>query len=214
MNIVTILKSGGDFYPSYMNKLHEMIMGNLTVKVNAIYCLTDFNSNLFNTGITTLPLIYEFPGWWSKLELFRLHYDFLDERFLYMDLDTVIWDDFSDFFTYKGDFCIMRDVYRGKKNQKAMQSSIMMFRSSEWLYNNVFRDFMNRKEKIMDEFKKGGDQRYLETVLNNNVDYFQDEFPEKIVSYKVHCKNGVPENTSIIIFHGKPRPHEVNYLNA
>ena len=55
----------------------------------------------------------------------------------------------------------------------------------------------------------GGDQKFLEEVLLKNCCVWQDEFPNQIFSYKIHCKGELPENAKIVCFHGRPRPKQV-----
>ena len=66
-----------------------------------------------------------------------------------------------------------------------------------------------------------GDQGWPE-IQYPNADIWQEVFPEKIISYKVHIKNrgrqpsprftkhgGNLDTASIVCFHGRPSPHEV-----
>jgi hypothetical protein len=142
-----------------------------------------------------LPMAQKWPKWWAKMELFRLR-----PPVLYLDLDTIIrgTPTFLDEMRSK-DFVIMRDVYRGKRDHKAMQSSIMYFNvDMTWLYDR----YVERPE-----FKDaGGDQSYIEQ--NVRAEYFQD-FTNEVVSYKADiCKRGPLSSDKVVIFHGQPRPWE------
>ena len=56
------------------------------------------------------------------------------------------------------------------------------------------------------------DQHLIESLLKAhkwNVDIIQNIV--KTYSYKLHCKDGVPEDASVVCFHGKPRPHEIGW---
>jgi hypothetical protein len=39
--------------------------------------------------------------------------------------------------------------------------------------------------------------------------YWQDIAPNHLVSWKVHCRNGIPPSATIVAFHGKPKPWEL-----
>jgi hypothetical protein len=43
-----------------------------------------------------------------------------------------------------------------------------------------------------------------------NPDYFEDLYPRKVLSYKVHVRDNVWQNPSIVYFHGVPKQHEIN----
>jgi hypothetical protein len=49
-------------------------------------------------------------------------------------------------------------------------------------------------------------RKAVDLVVIPKVEYWQDAFPGKVVSYKV---DGFRKNASVIRFHGDPRPHEV-----
>ena len=55
-----------------------------------------------------------------------------------------------------------------------------------------------------------GDQVFIEAQVKD-AKLWQDEFPKKIVSYKVDCKGGKPKKASIVCFHGLPRPHDIGW---
>jgi len=51
-------------------------------------------------------------------------------------------------------------------------------------------------------------------VINDVLFEIRDinNFIPGIYSYKHHCKEVIPEDASIIVFHGHPRPHEVKEI--
>ena len=60
-----------------------------------------------------------------------------------------------------------------------------------------------------------GDQEFIYPIVKRSMDYVQDLYPNREVSYKKHCfskQNGIniPEDASIVCFHGNPRPHKVD----
>ena len=185
--VVCVLRSGGEYKPEHVYKLKKMVDEHVGLP---FYCLSDQPLEC-----SYLPMAQKWPKWWAKMELFRLR-----PPVLYLDLDTIIrgTPTFLNEMRSK-DFVIMRDVYRGKRDHKAMQSSIMYFNvDMTWLYDR----YMGQPE-----FKDaGGDQSYIEQ--NVRAEYFQD-FTNEVVSYKADiCKRGPFPSDKVVIFHGQPRPWE------
>src|SRR5665213_2652876 len=75
---VTVLKTGGEYSTKHVTWLQRQV--NIP-----IICLTDSTDKMEN--VTSIPLKYNFPKWWSKLEMFRP--DIGLDDFLYSDLDAV-----------------------------------------------------------------------------------------------------------------------------
>lgn len=198
--------------PNDVSILKEMLEYNLPINKDwEFLCLTDYPQEQIDMPV--LPLEHDLPGWWSKIELFRP--DLEGEEIFYFDLDTVIVYSLSPVFNYKSPFLLLHDFYRGKKKQIAYQSSVMKFVVDPSLVA-VYQEFLRHKEYYMHNYKRGGDQQFLEGQLDSNkVEYFQNVFPEQFVSYKLHCKDKkIPKNARVVVFHGKPRPKTVNYLNV
>lgn len=128
------------------------------------------------------------------MELFRL------PSALYFDLDTVIIDDCTEMIeaAKQHDFVIMRDVYRGQYNPKAMQSSMMYWSKPVDLYDK-FAD--------LQMYAAGGDQSYIEHHMKDKVTYWQD-IADGIVSFKADVLPKGLDDAKVVIFHGKPRPWE------
>ena len=56
---------------------------------------------------------------------------------------------------------------------------------------------------------KWGDQEwitYLRDTGKLDVEYFDKQ---DVVSYKYHCRNGLPKGSKVQVFHGRPKPSEV-----
>lgn len=81
--VVTVLRSGGDFLPWHVQMMQRQVEKYSPADTEFV-CLSDCDIQ----GVRTIPLEHNWPGWWSKLELF-------DPRlglgtFTYTDLDNVI----------------------------------------------------------------------------------------------------------------------------
>ena len=191
MQIACVLRSGGDYTPRHVYALQKMC--SKFMPDHDFVCLSDVDLEC-----DTIPLRHDWPGWWSKLELFSIV-----EPTLYLDLDTVLVGDCADMVEamQNHDFVILRDVYRGRRNPKAMQSSVMYWgKPHTFLYD----EFVDRPMYCV-----GGDQIYLEHALRNeDVTYLQD-IAGGVVSFKADVMlHGIKPEDKIIVFHGRPRPWE------
>lgn len=163
-------------------------------------CLSDVKVD----GVETLPLTHKWPGWWSKLELFRPD---LRGDFLFMDLDTVIVGSLDDIASVSK-LTMLRDFYRdGKKLKEGLGSGLMFLPESA--RSVVWDDFTTNPSLAMRLHARGGDQTLLETHYMHPAARWQDEVPGQVVSWKVNCARGVPPDARIICFHGQPRPWAV-----
>lgn len=190
MKFLTVLRSGKEYTVEHVHKLRDMVAKYMPEA--EFVCLTDSSPQC-----TRIKLERSYPGWWSKIELFKVH-----GPCIYMDLDTVICGDISHLPDLFGNskFAILRDVYRGDRDPHAMQSSIMYWSgdmSYLWDQFSAYPDFSH----------PNGDQGWIEQNADDVV-YIQD-FTDEVVSYKAHIQKGYDKHkASVIFFHGKPRPWE------
>jgi len=165
----------------YVSKLKEGIARNCTISYKFVVIDSCVNE-----------------GWWAKLEMFK--YFPVGDRVLYFDLDTVITGNIDDLASYTGGFMALTDFY----HPEIINSSVMAFESGN--ENKIYDKWVELgKPELM-----GGDQQWI-YMMKPDAKRAQTEFPRKIVSYKANCKTGVPAGTSVVCFHGSPRPHEVNF---
>ena len=138
-----------------------------------------------------IQLEYRWPGWFSKLELFRPD---LDKPFIYIDLDSYVLGDISEVTT---DFrLIAREWHPNVQDCGRGQSSFMCLNETQ----DIWEKWKERPGSWMREFR--GDQKFLEKF---EWDYVQDFYPDLIGSYKFHNRE-IPVHR-IVTFHGKPKPH-------
>jgi hypothetical protein len=191
VTICTVLKSGGEYTPEHVKRLAKQIPN--------LKCFSDISV----PGVHCIPLKHNLPGWWSKLELFGPS---IDGDILYMDLDTTVLGDLTPFIEV-GKTTMLEDFYF--KGHAA--SGLMYIKQSD--KKAVFEAFMADKENIMRQIKKAplhGDQGFLNSVLKPEL--WQKVLPGKVVSYKVDCQNAIPDEASVVCFHGKPRPWDIPEL--
>jgi len=213
MNVVCVLKSGGDYDVGDVENLSRQIRKNLDV--GAIFCLTDvpFDISRFEkTGIVVVRLKSTWPGWWAKMELFSI-----PGPVLYFDLDTVIVSDLAPLVTAidaigRDRILMLRNFY-----DPSPGSGIMGWNGD---FSSMFRQFQAAVE-TGDFLKRGdrwtfthdgktypGDQNWIAARLSESkrVPVFAQDVVDGIVSYKVGSveKNGLPPGARIVVFHGKP----------
>ena len=198
INIIS-LKWGTKFSPDYVNRLYKGFKRNTTIPFT-FHCVTENPKGIVN-GVT----IHKLPNtgleiWWNKLWLFSKEFP-LEGRVVFVDLDTLIVGNVDDIISHDNGFTIVRDFYHAKRKPSApnAQSCIMSFEAHKHHY--IWDDFIKNPSKNM---KKGhGDQGWIQFKQRKFL-YYQDLFPNQIVSFKLHCKNGPPNNARIICYHGKP----------
>ena len=85
--VATVLRSrGGRYGPGWVRRLAAGLRRHLP-RPYRLVCLTDVPDAVADVA-EPIPFRYDWPGWWSKLELFRE--DVSVGRMIYFDLDTVI----------------------------------------------------------------------------------------------------------------------------
>jgi hypothetical protein len=123
--------------------------------------------------------------------MFKPHWALKDRRVVFLDLDTVIVGNMDFLLEYDGPFCILRDFYY----PTTYGSAVMAFAPG---CDDIWNWFERSTINVM-----YGDQDWLlQCVDPAKADRWQDLYPGKIVSYKVHCQESVPEGAAVICFHG------------
>ena len=192
LTVACVLKSGGIYDASWVARLRDGVARHLRME-HEFVCLSDVD-----VPCDRIPMVKDWPGWWSKIEAFRL-----PGPVLYFDLDTAIVDDLGDIAdaARSHQFSILRDFYRGADT---FGSGVMAWRAFDAGF--VYDKFRESPELFMMTCRDGGDQRFLEFVFDRRkVARWQDMVGAQIVSYKVHCRNGIPPNARVVCLHGRPK---------
>lgn len=197
-----VLKSGGDYTVQHVSNLFDSVSRN--ANDFKFICLTDIPYTDFPKNIEIVELIEDWPGWWSKIELFRPGLFEAFSKIWYFDLDTIIVDDLEPLFVEPCPTTFLSDFYWPER----IATGVMCWISGT--LDGVYTHFKMNPARYMQAFRKGGDQAFLGSVIGMNQSRFQIRFPGQFVSYKVHCQSRVPEDTRVVCFHGRPRPWEVN----
>lgn len=200
---VCCVKWGSLYGPEYANYLHDMFLRNLARGFEGQFiCFTDDPAGL-DKRISIKALPEGLNSWWNKLYLFKKGVFAEGERILYFDLDTIFVGRLDEIVTYNGPLIMLRDFYR----PNGLQSSVMAWEAGK--FDRLWSDWESAGKPEI----SGGDQSWIEHVLSRipiKPDIWQELFPGNFVSYKAHnCTNRFPRGAKIVVFHGRPRPHEV-----
>lgn len=195
------LKAGTAYGPEYVNILRDMICRNLAEGTQGRFvCITDDPTGL-DEGVEVLPLPDDLETWWGKLYMFKRGLFPDGTRCLFMDLDTLFVGPLDDIIKYDGQFATLRDFYYPQQLGPAIIAwKAGDFAASiweEWVAQGKPRHAM-------------GDLWWLNNLdqgrFAKKIDILQDVFPGKFVSYKVSCNPYPPKGTSVVCFHGQPKP--------
>ena len=196
---VMVLKSGKLYGPEYAERLASAIRRWSPPDVE-IVCLSDL------TGMTmpTIPLQHDLPGWWSKMELFREGL-FDDGRpNIYLDLDTLICGSLLPLLSYEGNLAVLADLYRP---ERMIGSAVVLWRGDAM--GEAWKEFSFDPKGTMERHQTRMDYFLAQWLLSG--ERVQTLWPGLAVSYKRACRKrgGPPEGTSLICFHGNPRPRDL-----
>lgn len=164
-------------------------------------------SNIDIPGVDVIPLEHDWPGWWAKMELFRLDIG----PVLYLDLDMVITGPLDELMSHPHEFS---SKHNSGKSHTSMNSSVMLWSGPR---PDIYDPFIADPQRWMRECadkRCWGDQGFIERHVTH-WDCIEDLFPGAVVSYKRNVRRSKtrkprPE-TRIVSFHGKPKPWEVQH---
>ena len=179
---VCVLRSGGEYGPEHVQWLARQVPG--------IVCLSDVDV----PGIEVVPLEYNWPGWWSKTELFS---GSIAGDLMFYDLDTVVLKplEMPDRTTVLRDFC----------KPSRMGSGLMYIAEQD--KDVVWNAWLEDPAGHMARCGRRGDQMFLDRYIGS-AQKWQDI--AAVYSYKEHCRTGLPADAVVVCFHGKPRPWAVS----
>lgn len=161
-------------------------------------------------------------SWWYKLQLFNSQH--FAGPLLYFDLDTVIVNNIDWIPQLNTKFLWAPKDYRSlwRPTHTGINSSVMWWdtRRFDW----VWGDFTFKNLGMLMK-QHHGDQDYISEVIHQNqIRYF---LPNNVMSWRWQVKDGgmnfknrlylapgagtvIDHRTSVLVFHGSPKPHEAN----
>lgn len=212
--IICVLKSGGDYTPEYVYNLRAMLYRNVSVSFK-FKCFTDMDLDLPEDEI--IPLTENWPGWWSKVEIFKNGNFPLDARITYFDLDTVIIKNIDRLIDDNVPFRMLE----GFHPSRPCASGVMSFTGD---HQYIFEAMKKNSEDIMEKYKgfknngaPMGDQAFISSTYigRNQKRPAPIQRVMGVCSFKRHIMKRKRPTTEldcppVICFHGQPRPHMVD----
>lgn len=156
-------------------------------------------------GIDTFIPDEIWPGWWSKLLLFR----YASGPCLYLDLDVVVVGNLDRLVSDR----LSMPANWAQSGHGGCQSSVMSWKGDYSFIPDMFNaDNLAKPENgncgAYGRHRLWGDQEFITDLMGNPGERV---IPMPHVhSYKYHCRESLPEDASVVCFHGEPKPNQVN----
>ena len=205
VNILLVLRSGGDFGMRDVRVLSNHLLSSLNGEELKVWCLTDLvKEKTVSVNVTFLPIENRWRGWWSKMNLFSPKLEHL-RPFMYMDLDTALLKPVSCVLPadhIQSNVIMLRDFYKARR----AASGVMWIPANNGKVAQIWKAWINNPEGHMRRFR--GDQEFIGSVTI--PDFYWQDITKGIVSFKPGKKKRVEleGNERVVCFHGKPRPRE------
>lgn len=157
--------------------------------------------------------------WWYKMEIFNAQQG-LNGKNLYLDLDVVIVNDIDKFWEYQpNDFCICHDFNRAFNPKFPYSNSSVMF-WPDHSQQDLYQQFIENPVRIVRKYR--GDQDFIHDQCGSKLQWWPRQWA---MSWKWEVYRGgktsphgsylsdqqlvLDPDTSVIVFHGSPKPHQV-----
>lgn len=215
----------GDGYSwTYVDKLYNMLCRNLSYPVR-LHVYTEAHRPVPEHMIKHTLIDWGISGprrsWWYKMQLFdSSHYA---GPMLYLDLDTVIVNNIDWILDLPlNSFWTIQDFkHLWRYSHQGINSSLMWWDTQKFDY--VWQKF--QQQNLMTTIKKhAGDQDFITQVISGRDRQFVNS--NQVKSWRWQCFDGgydfkhrmyknpgtgthIPHGTSILIFHGQPKPHQI-----
>ena len=202
---VICLKWGDKYGPEYVNRLASSVRRHCDVPVR-FWCFTDDTNGISpEVECHALPYARDLESWWNKLWLFSAESPIPKNQIVfYVDLDTLITSNITDIVCHRAtNIVVLRDFYHGiARTAGVMGSGLMSWQSGSNF--DIWHEFWRDPQAAMSAIIPLGDQKWIEKITQGRRQYWQDLFPDRVVSFKVHCRRGLPQDASIVCYHGRP----------
>jgi hypothetical protein len=189
--VIVLVLRASDFYTAEdVEHLTEQLVA------RDVVCLSDVP-----VPCERISLRYKWPGWWSKMEMFRPDLGLGD--FLYFDLDTIIRGNVAH-MERCGHLATLRDFYR----PEGLGSGMMFIPEAERAA--IWQAWIADPDRWMSEHSVGGDQEFMERYWLGKARRLQDIYPGEVVSFKANTTEEV-SRARVVCFHGRPKPRDVQW---
>jgi hypothetical protein len=207
LTVACVLRASKVYTPEWVARLQRGVARHLSLP-HRFVCLSDVD-----VPCERIPLETEWPGWWSKIELFRP--GLFNGPVLYFDLDTVVVGSLDAMAAYPHKFTAAHEFYRPQQ----LCSTAMAWRGDFGIWQ-AFADNPTFHMKHWDsrvtwaKTRRIGDQAFIDAHLRATgvgVAFFRDVCGARsVASFKVDdCSLRPPADAAVVAFHGKPKPNEI-----
>ena len=219
MITIAVCWDGRDFYPvKYVNILLSMVKRNLQIPFEFVLLAgpeAEKRRGELSPEISIVPT--GLPYWWGKLWMYKADLQGFSDIILYLDLDIVITGDLGVIAEIKSDFTGFKDYPAAScpaGREYDLNTSVVLMRRGA--RPEVWDEYVAAGMPTWEPFSKQRGRLPLAemSIINSREKPVKhDLIPEKWVkSYKLHkmAQTGLPADCRIAVFHGRPKPHEVN----
>jgi len=198
--VVCVLKGGGDFDYGHVARLAYQVRAHVPTGTKFV-CLTDDDRTLEDDFGVRLK--HDWPGWWSKAEIFKLR-----GPCLYLDLDVNVIGDLAPLLEATGRHdLILAKGFWGVDDPSHVNSSVMGWRGD---LSAIYREFAASPEAFMSIYAepvRWGDQAYIRDTYAGPITLWQEILSGMVLSYKRDALQDVPiRDCRVLCSHGLPRP--------
>lgn len=205
LTVACVWKRGSAYdHYDYLGPLARGVARHLTLPYRFV-CLTD-DDRPMPPAVQRIPLLHNWPRYWSKVELYRP--GLFTGPVLYLDLDTVICGDITPIATAADPLLAAWDLNRGWLNSSLVRWSVDL--------SFVYLRMKAAPDATMAAFKDAayyGDQGLLQDeLMKRSVPWrwAQDAFPVEVQWHPGPTRDrDPPEGTTISMWYGHPKPHQV-----
>lgn len=193
ITVACVLRSGAVYDATWVARLRDGVARHLSAP-HRFVAISDVP-----VPCERIALTEDWPGWWSKIALFRP--GLLTGPTLYLDLDSIVTGDLAPLI--RANFTMVADFLR----PSLRNSSVMVWDGDmSSIYDAFAADPMGAMRAYRGrEDGRIGDQAFIEDHAEAGT------FPPGlVVSYRCHARYAVPGGASVVAFHGRPKPNEIN----
>ena len=195
----------GDKYDSYcVQRLQREVNKYLSIP-HRFVCVTTREIE----GVECIPPINDLPGWWGKVNLFC--WEIMAKQNLYLDLDVVITDSLDEMVMQHARSTLSMPLNWAASGHGGCQSSVMLWTKN---YNvrqiyDLFDPAIAHWPPVNQPGVLWGDQEWITSLRDSSKLQVTPIDADWIKSYKYHCREGLPDKTKVVVFHGDPKPSAV-----
>ena len=203
---------GSDIGVKYINRLLGEIKEHFPKTVPYRVVLFTDAEELIIPGVVTRKLAVDPALKWNLKKMFLYSPDSeLSGPVLCFDLDCIIIDDLSplveamDNLQQPGLLITCQAAYK----KGVAGGSIVAFNPHKKLTRLLWDPIVADRGKVEEETKGSERIHFRRQLRREQLLFWENIIPGKILSYKRDCLGGLPKGVCAVRFHGAPRPHEV-----